>query len=98
MLAHSASLNFGFAGGGYATHHPATPSAWATCRKRGRTNLHPMLSKLRPLALILVAFAAGSATAQDPPFGSAGDPALKQAPIGLRLKQQLGHLCLHYHL
>ena len=76
--------NFDFAGGGYATHHPATPSAWATCRKRGRTNIHPMLSKLRPLALFLVAFAAGNAAAQDPPFGAVGDPALKQAPIGLR--------------
>ena len=43
-----------------------------------------MLSKLRPLALFLVAFAADSAAAQDPPFGCAGDPALKQAPIGLR--------------
>ena len=43
-----------------------------------------MNTKLPPLALILVAFAAGSAAAQDPPFGGAGDPALKQAPIGLR--------------
>lgn len=43
-----------------------------------------MNTKLRPLALILATFAASGAAAQDRPFGTAGDPALKQAPIGLR--------------
>lgn len=44
---------------------------------------------LTPLALILPLFAVGSAAAQDRPFGGTGDPALGQAPIGLRADSAL---------
>ncbi|MCX6875676.1 MAG: family 20 glycosylhydrolase [Verrucomicrobia bacterium] len=51
-----------------------------------------MNPQLRPLALLITAVAASGATAQDHPLGTAGDPALKQAPIGLRANPALVQL------
>ena len=52
-----------------------------------------MLPRLRPLCLIAAVMAAwASATAQDPPFGSPGDPALGSAPIGMQADPVLAKL------